>query len=540
MKLFGKKKKNISDVTVFVISCGNNPNFVDCVKALENQDVSFTVDHIRNYAPMSKAFQQMLERCTTKYFVEVDEDMILYPDAIRRLYEEIKISKEETAMFYFYLRDVHLEYNICGVKIYKSNIFKKYPYDFNVISCEMDQLERMKKDGYRVEGSTDIVGMHSPKWTKNLIYERYFDLMQKFKLFGYPWLETLPGKLHKKFMSNPTDQNLFALMGGIDGLRAKQVNEEKNIQIKNKHFLKLKSAISTPDRCTLFITNKCNFKCSFCYRQHQKLEDFQDMTPDIVELLLNRFPLIEGCCICGYGEPLLATTLEDILKTLKKKKKIVGIITNGSLIETRMDVLCEYPPDYISVSLNAVNSIEHEKQCGISNQFDKVIEGIRRVKETYIPLYVSYVCTKENIKDIPEFLELCGEINVDAIYLHNLLPHINITNSNVNDFLRQVLTEQSEIDQIPRSPLIKQYPILVDPKFPLRNCEFPFVTISINGNGSISTCNSIFPPKSCNGNIRDDNVWQNDYCTSMREMFAKKEIPLACKYCFRNYQNWGD
>ena len=35
---------------------------------------------------MSKALQEMINRCKTKYYVEVDEDMILQPNAIELLY----------------------------------------------------------------------------------------------------------------------------------------------------------------------------------------------------------------------------------------------------------------------------------------------------------------------------------------------------------------------------------------------------------------------------------------------------------------------
>jgi hypothetical protein len=91
-------------VTVFVISV-QTPDLPDCLDALKKQDCLFRQDLIENIAPMDRAFQQMLERAKTPYFVQVDEDMILYPQAIRRLYEHLSNSPPRTAMFFLSLLD---------------------------------------------------------------------------------------------------------------------------------------------------------------------------------------------------------------------------------------------------------------------------------------------------------------------------------------------------------------------------------------------------------------------------------------------------
>ena len=100
-----EKRDLTRQVTVFIISCGKNPNFEDCYNAIINQSAKLTIDVIKDYSPMSVAFQEMLNRCKTPYYVEVDEDMILDKNTIEIMYNEIKVSNEKTAMIAYKLFD---------------------------------------------------------------------------------------------------------------------------------------------------------------------------------------------------------------------------------------------------------------------------------------------------------------------------------------------------------------------------------------------------------------------------------------------------
>ena len=78
-----RERIDISDlVTVFVSTVGY-PTFESCIENLQRQDCIFELNVIDHVAPMSAAFQRMLEECVTPYFVQVDEDMLLYPGAVR-------------------------------------------------------------------------------------------------------------------------------------------------------------------------------------------------------------------------------------------------------------------------------------------------------------------------------------------------------------------------------------------------------------------------------------------------------------------------
>jgi len=233
--------KDLSNVlTVFVISCGENPNYNDCISALNFQSVKFKRDVIKNYHPMSMAFQEMQTRCTTPYYVQVDEDMILANTAIEFMYNAIKSLNNKTPIVAFRLRDVHFNMPIYGIKIYNHNVFKNYPYNLECRSCEIEQLDRMKKDGYSVNHNHLIVGQHSPKWNNELIFERYFDLMEKYKKHKYDWLENLIPKLWGIIKKEPTQLNMHALPGAYTSILNDQVTEkEKDYTQKLDAYKKL-------------------------------------------------------------------------------------------------------------------------------------------------------------------------------------------------------------------------------------------------------------------------------------------------------------
>ena len=144
-------------------------------------------------------------------------------------------------MLAYKLHDVHLDLDLFGVKIYKHDIFKNYSYNFNVISCERELSDRMEEDGYIVQTIDTVVGTHSPKWTSELIYDRYFDLMEKYKKYKYEWLKDIPQKLEKAYNDISSELNYYAMMGAKMSMKSRKIRDrEKDYRITDKNYLKVK------------------------------------------------------------------------------------------------------------------------------------------------------------------------------------------------------------------------------------------------------------------------------------------------------------
>ena len=111
-------------------------------------------------------------RCTTDYFMQLDEDMELYENAIDVIYSEIilnkNITQKNTFLNLFRLRDDYLGIQekkwIYGVKLYNNNIMKSFPTMNNgkTSTSAVDRCwhTKIKEAGYKIRRRTIILGNH--------------------------------------------------------------------------------------------------------------------------------------------------------------------------------------------------------------------------------------------------------------------------------------------------------------------------------------------------------------------------------------------
>jgi hypothetical protein len=210
-------------VTAFVTTVGA-ASYEACRDHLRAQDCDVRVEVIERVAPMSAAFQRMLDTCRTPYYVQVDEDMLLYPGAIRALHERITAAPPRIALAVAWLHDVHLDRAVQGVKIFRHELVRRYPYR-DVNSCELDQLRGLAADGFGYEvimrpgGSPEILGLHGTHWTPRAIYERFCTLERARRRHpsNHQWLEPWPAILVERVLERRSPLDLYALMGLVAG-----------------------------------------------------------------------------------------------------------------------------------------------------------------------------------------------------------------------------------------------------------------------------------------------------------------------------------
>ena len=213
-------------VTVFVTTVGY-PTFGACLEHLRAQDSRFTLRIIEHVAPMSAAFQRMLDECTTPYYVQVDEDMLLYPHAVRTLYERLAATESRMVQYVAALYDVHLERVIYGLKIFRHTVVRRYPFR-DVSGCEWDQIRRFRADGYidvrvPLEGATrhseHTLGLHGTYWTPEAVYLRFFvlELTRRMGNRTHDWLRDTATTFLQRFLKSGSEVDFHALMGILAG-----------------------------------------------------------------------------------------------------------------------------------------------------------------------------------------------------------------------------------------------------------------------------------------------------------------------------------
>lgn len=215
-----------AEMTVFVSTVGA-ATFPQCMAHLAGQDCRFRLEVILNVAPMSAAFQAMLDRCQTPFYVQVDEDMLLRPHAIRTLHERIKATPPEVPLVVAWLWDADLGMRRQGVKAFRHALVSRYPYA-DVQSCEKDQLRRMAADGFLharppetepAEDDPGVLGVECAHDDPARAFERYATLEQR--RLRHPdklaWFEPCAAEFLRRFRTDAGEKHLLSLLGVIAG-----------------------------------------------------------------------------------------------------------------------------------------------------------------------------------------------------------------------------------------------------------------------------------------------------------------------------------
>jgi pyruvate-formate lyase-activating enzyme len=135
-------------------------------------------------------------------------------------------------------------------------------------------------------------------------------------------------------------------------------------------------------------TQRCNLSCRICYDRGEHVvrhlwpgeeddsrqELGESEWKELIKSLAHRKP---SFYITG-GEPLLASTLIPIIRTIKEKNLYVSLNTNGVLLERRAEELLESGVDRIIVSLDGPKDT-HDYIRGES--FERLVRGIRAVQK---------------------------------------------------------------------------------------------------------------------------------------------------------------
>ena len=295
--------------------------------------------------------------------------------------------------------------------------------------------------------------------------------------------------------------------------------------------------IPLPSSCSLFMTDRCNFKCRGCYRSVIGVMESKEMTVTTVRKLLSLYPSLNSFTVAGLGEPTLCPNFGDIVNFLRKNKKHVGVITNGTNLNKLLGLT--YKPSYISISLKGYDNKSYLAYTGVA-AYDRVIETFFSVKAKFKNVGFSYMLNKTNYKDLEKLLPLCDNLKPDFLHLTNYLVY----DPSVPEEVQKIITvKDSEIiDYISKICVGRDYirlkPVYIDFDNPKYNCRSYDYKINLGGDGNIGGCQRQIPPNISFGNVFIDNDPYNSLkMRNLRNLARNKSYPhKECRFCFGN---WG-
>lgn len=215
----------------------------DCLGAVAPFIDNFTFQKVINVSPQVKALNQMIEQVETKYLVPLDADMILNPDAPKRIVSAIENNAEDWHSILFPLWDTFTNRKIYALKILRTELLKQNLFS-DSRTPDIEHFSRLESAGYKAINyfEEQPIGKHVLKG-KFFCYHKYKDVYLTLRTHNREWDSgvflggrTLKEKSKKHFdffvfnriMSDNEDYS-WALAGMVDGITMPVESQSKNL-----------------------------------------------------------------------------------------------------------------------------------------------------------------------------------------------------------------------------------------------------------------------------------------------------------------------
>jgi len=242
------------------------------------------------------------------------------------------------------------------------------------------------------------------------------------------------------------------------------------------------------------ITNKCNYKCSYCIFNSQfNVDTHNELSTqkvfDIIDKLKqNKFSHLK---FTG-GEPFVRKDMVEIISYAKQKGFFVDISTNASYISKKIATNLEKTKiDFVHVSLDGHNEKLNHLVRG-KNTFKATINGIKNLKEKNIYLRLGSVIHKYNEKYIEAIIQLSIKLKINEIVFskmeaigRNADDKSLVITKNEKNLVKRIETLQRKYEQKIK---IQHNFLHLNKKTNCKLCPGGNKFLFINNQGKVSPC----------------------------------------------------
>jgi asparagine synthetase B (glutamine-hydrolysing) len=160
------KKGNDPIVTINIFSI-NNIQFQYALESALSQYNDCVINIIKNELPHD-ALNAMINRCSTKYAIQMDEDMIfINTECVNKMVKQIQSEPSDTWQYCYSLKDISfgigLELRILGIKIFNIELMRKHNMKYsNENSFAIDRMIQVKATelGLKNKWTVEQIGYH--------------------------------------------------------------------------------------------------------------------------------------------------------------------------------------------------------------------------------------------------------------------------------------------------------------------------------------------------------------------------------------------
>jgi MoaA/NifB/PqqE/SkfB family radical SAM enzyme len=180
------------------------------------------------------------------------------------------------------------------------------------------------------------------------------------------------------------------------------------------------------------LTTRCTLECAMCIRSGGVDLHAANMAMDDFRRLVPLFSNVESVVLEGWGEPLLYQNLGECIRLVKSAGSRVGFVTSGQgLDEAYAGELVGAGIDFMGFSLSGASAGTHNRIRAGSDLADvveriKLLGRIKKERGRETPrIHLVYLMMRENMEELPDFVDLAHSLNVGEIVLLNQVVTVN-------------------------------------------------------------------------------------------------------------------
>ena len=332
-------------------------------------------------------------------------------------------------------------------------------------------------------------------------------------------------------------KNISFILKSLKGLNlARGYNSYKSV----RQQIKTPKIAYIPPRFSLSITSKCNLRCPTCQymlKDPQLFEDSAFMNFDDYKGMLKKYrKYITHLTLTG-GEATLHPELETFIDYAKSLNLKVGAISNGILIRKKISAIKKL--DDINITLDAYDEESFAKnRGGTQKQWEKIIAGLRVLRENNIKFTISFLATSENIEDLFQLLELADKFQPHNIRINSFNPHQDSKDLVLFKSDARVMKVIAAIMKRNDYAYNIKMPFIFDEQHPYFNrkiCVYPWHGVYMNEKGDVAYCCQL-PHEAQIGNMQNGYNFNSKKMLSWRKLLMDYTLPMDCRFCHRRFK----
>jgi len=291
-------------------------------------------------------------------------------------------------------------------------------------------------------------------------------------------------------------------------------------------------------------TNRCNLKCSHCYRDAGEKNE-KELTTKEAKLLIDQvvkagFKIM----IFSGGEPLMRDDIFELISYASKVGLRPVLGTNGTLISEKIvKKLKEAGIAAVGISLDSLDFEKHNAFRGDDEAFKNTIFAMKNCRDESVRFQVHTTVMEWNKDEITALTDFSIAMGASAHHIFFLVPtgrgknieNEILTPKEYKELLTTIMKKQQQVDIELKPTCAPQFVNIakslgMDIRFK-KGCIAGIDYCIVNPKGDVQAC--AYLPQ-VTGNIREipfDEIWEN---SSLFNNLRSKKYQGTCGTCNNN------